>query len=106
MGEIAEMMLDGTLCEGCGEYLGGESLGFPMRCGGCGGDEPLSMAAPSISKAKRRQARVERTRRAAGELRSLVEQLRPLLKQLAKDDPRFKALHDRAAKIMGKIDHG
>ena len=22
MGEIADMMLDGTLCEGCGEYIG------------------------------------------------------------------------------------
>ena len=34
MGEIAEMMLDGTLCEGCGEYLG-ETVGFPMYCPSC-----------------------------------------------------------------------
>lgn len=31
MGEIAEMMLDGTLCEGCGEYIGRNS-GFPQYC--------------------------------------------------------------------------
>ena len=31
MGEIAEMMLDGTLCEGCGEYLGSDA-GYPQYC--------------------------------------------------------------------------
>lgn len=33
MGEMAEMMLDGTLCEGCGSYIddhGGE--GIPRYC--------------------------------------------------------------------------
>ena len=34
MGEIAEMMLDGTLCEGCGELMG-EAVGFPRLCRGC-----------------------------------------------------------------------
>ncbi|MBZ9939183.1 hypothetical protein LB518_22995 [Mesorhizobium sp. BR1-1-16] len=32
MGEIAEMMLDGTLCEGCGAYLDGEGDGIPRYC--------------------------------------------------------------------------
>ena len=32
MGEYAEMMLDGTCCAGCGEYMGGESAGFPVYC--------------------------------------------------------------------------
>ena len=31
MGEIAEMMLDGTLCEGCGEFIG-NGYGFPQYC--------------------------------------------------------------------------
>ena len=35
MGEIAEMMLDGTLCEGCGEFLDNGSPGFPQYCAGC-----------------------------------------------------------------------
>lgn len=34
MGEIADMMLDGTLCEGCGEHLGSDA-GFPQYCAGC-----------------------------------------------------------------------
>ena len=41
MGEAAEMMLDGTLCAGCGELLideGEESAGYPVYCGGCKGD--------------------------------------------------------------------
>lgn len=37
MGEYADMMLDGTLCEGCGVYLGADS-GYPMRCRSCRAD--------------------------------------------------------------------
>jgi endogenous inhibitor of DNA gyrase (YacG/DUF329 family) len=32
MGEIADAMLDGTLCEGCGTYMDGESPGIPRYC--------------------------------------------------------------------------
>ena len=33
MGEIADAMLDGTLCEGCGSYIDGDSAsGFPRYC--------------------------------------------------------------------------
>lgn len=37
MGEIADMMLDGTMCQGCGEWLheGGDGLGYPGYCYGC-----------------------------------------------------------------------
>ena len=31
MGDIAEMMLDGFLCEACGEYIG-EGDGYPQYC--------------------------------------------------------------------------
>ena len=34
MGEIADMMIDGELCEGCGGYIG-EPVGYPRRCGPC-----------------------------------------------------------------------
>lgn len=40
MGEIAEMMLDGTLCQCCGEYLGSDG-GYPMFCASCGGDDEM-----------------------------------------------------------------
>lgn len=39
MGEIAEMMLDGTLCEGCGCALDGESPGYPRKCKSCKRDD-------------------------------------------------------------------
>lgn len=38
-GEIADMMLEGTLCECCGAYIGGEGEGFPRYCSpACAGD--------------------------------------------------------------------
>jgi hypothetical protein len=35
MGEIAEMMLDGTLCESCGSFIDGDSPGYPRKCSNC-----------------------------------------------------------------------
>jgi hypothetical protein len=32
MGDVAEMMLNGFLCEGCGVFLDGEEPGFPRYC--------------------------------------------------------------------------
>lgn len=32
MGEIAEMMVNGDLCEMCGSVLPGEGQGFPRYC--------------------------------------------------------------------------
>lgn len=37
MGEIADMMIDGTLCESCGVFLEGRSPGHPRRCRRCSG---------------------------------------------------------------------
>lgn len=34
MGEIADMMIDGILCEECGEYIG-DAVGYPRLCSGC-----------------------------------------------------------------------
>ena len=33
MAEIADMMFDGTLCQVCGEYIGG--TGHPTTCAAC-----------------------------------------------------------------------
>lgn len=38
MGEIADMMLEGVLCETCGEYIGDE-VGYPRRCAACEASE-------------------------------------------------------------------
>jgi hypothetical protein len=36
MGDAADMLLDGTCCEGCGEMFDdGESPGYPRRHEGC-----------------------------------------------------------------------
>ena len=35
MGEIADMMLDGTLCSVCGVYIGEGDWGIPRTCGCC-----------------------------------------------------------------------
>ena len=42
MGDIADAMLDGTLCQMCGEYIG-EDVGYPMTCGGCAPDESAEL---------------------------------------------------------------
>lgn len=34
MGDVADMILDGTLCEGCGVFMGDE-CGFPRLCDDC-----------------------------------------------------------------------
>ena len=38
MGDIADAMLEGAMCEQCGVYLG-EGDGYPRLCGGCQSDE-------------------------------------------------------------------
>ena len=38
MGEVAEMMLDGTLCAGCGVYLGSSEMDCPCLCDDCAKD--------------------------------------------------------------------
>lgn len=42
MGDIADMMLDGTLCTQCGEFLlsdGSNPAGYPVYCETCIEDE-------------------------------------------------------------------
>lgn len=62
MGDIAEMMLDGTLCEGCGVYLPGEGEGIPRYCEDCIGHaraaglvEPKEKTAAQKARAKRKR---------------------------------------------------
>lgn len=42
MGEIAEMMLDGTLCQICGSVIDGDTPGYPRFCLDCAKDEVVS----------------------------------------------------------------
>jgi len=38
MGEIADAIVDGEMCQVCGVFLAGEPAGYPRSCRGCGGD--------------------------------------------------------------------
>ncbi len=39
MGDVADMMLDGTLCQGCGELLSDDAPGHPRTCAACSSDQ-------------------------------------------------------------------
>jgi len=58
MGDMAEMMLDGTLCVCCGVLLeesGGD--GIPVRCPACGGEDNISSS--KIERAVKKKAQHE-----------------------------------------------
>lgn len=53
MGEIADMMLDGTLCEGCGVFIATEPPGYPCYCSAqCKADRTPTMPAKPLPIAK------------------------------------------------------
>lgn len=62
MGEIAEMMLNGDMCEACGVWLDGEGSGYPRYCSpecaaGRGAYfEPDQHASPRPKKSRRKHA--------------------------------------------------
>lgn len=51
MGEYAEMMLDGTCCSSCGDYLGGDE-GYPVICASCKREERYEPRVPRFAKDK------------------------------------------------------
>lgn len=59
MGEYAEMMLDGTCCQCCGEFLhdGEDGDGFPSFCASCQPDDEKE-AAP-VKKKKTKQPKIK-----------------------------------------------
>lgn len=60
MGEIAEMMLDGTLCSGCGEYLEKKPEGFPDYCSSCRPLSPRGFFKTELQ--KKRRCRLDQNR--------------------------------------------
>lgn len=53
MGKYAEMMLDGTCCVQCGEFIGSDA-GYPIFCRGCGGDQNGFL--PELSMTRKQKA--------------------------------------------------
>lgn len=35
MGDVADMILEGILCESCGVYIDSEGIGHPRQCNEC-----------------------------------------------------------------------
>lgn len=56
MGEVAEMMLDGTLCEGCGVFLNENSPGHPCHCHACAAENQAEKKTQRISAHHKQQA--------------------------------------------------
>lgn len=56
MGEIADAMLEGDLCAGCGVYLHGESNGVPRYCRDCKRDARQLREHPPIAPGSNRTA--------------------------------------------------
>lgn len=57
MGDIADAMLNGELCEGCGTYMEGEPTGFPSYCSAqCAEDRGFFAPEPRPAKLKRQPA--------------------------------------------------
>lgn len=55
MGEAADDVMDGFICQYCGDFIDGEAPGYPRSCSGCG---PTSKVAKGIDYEK-----IERTLR-------------------------------------------
>ena len=53
MGEIAEMMLEGDMCQWCGEMLGGD--GYPTVCAGCQQQHGVDQFGEPVKKKKKRR---------------------------------------------------
>lgn len=77
MGEIADMMLDGTLCEACGVYIDSPAPGHPRYCSrvcaadrspvATGGNPPRSPAEQARRREKNRRKRQRRKARKASQ---------------------------------------
>ena len=67
MGDVADMMLDGTLCAGCGTFdpdAGQEPSGVPTLCDDCKADPETAKAwgvTPTPPKKRRRRRRRKET---------------------------------------------
>ena len=74
MGDIAEAMLDGTLCEACGSYIDDDASGYPRYCcDACARDRGAAPARPKkraatgpMRKADRKWLELAATRPAGG----------------------------------------
>ena len=46
MGETAELIIEGFVCQHCGEYLDGDDPGYPRSCNAC--EKEKEPSAPTL----------------------------------------------------------
>lgn len=56
MGEVAEMMMDGTLCQGCGVFINEDAPGHPCSCRDCGAEDKAASKSAKVRAHQERQA--------------------------------------------------
>lgn len=39
MGDVAELVIEGILCQSCGEFIDDDFAGYPRDCGACADGE-------------------------------------------------------------------
>lgn len=110
MGEYAEMMLDGTCCAGCGEFLFNEdALGIPEYCPSCQGDSPNEIE--GLEKPRRAPKRLRRANNNIVQIEGNIGALNKVAKQdatfidlgkLKKKQRRLNDLCRRVEKAQGK----
>ena len=62
MGDIADMMIEGDLCAGCGVYLPGDGDGIPRYCRDCIGHARAAGVVEPKQKTDAQRARAKRKR--------------------------------------------
>ncbi len=68
MGEIADMMLEGAMCQWCGEFIDGGGEGFPTICSGCQRQNGVNaFGAPAKKRRRKKKRRGEARAESAGE---------------------------------------
>lgn len=87
MGEIAEMHLDGTLCESCGVFLNEEAPGYPCYCEDCEGsddkDSPEELIYLSYTHLARSVDFLEQIQASDSDIGQWLSQLNPILKEIS-----------------------
>lgn len=113
MSEIAEMMLDGTLCEGCGKFIG-ENAGYPTYCSAqCAGDrdaglEQIAGGPPQNGEVKsiRRKRQRDRRKENYRDMQSLLQKTADMIDNLQKGGSLFSPTdwnnHNQAIKARLK----
>ena len=115
MGEYAEMMLDGTCCQMCGEYLHNpEPWGIPSYCGSCApadfvGGVDGKFVDNSSNMKKRAPARVSRSKGNMDSIEGNITALNKVVNvdpsavnfaRLEKQIRRLEAMRDRILKAI------